>query len=159
MSKGHLALLPLAAIVLLSSGCARTRGFQGYIADPTLTGAVQPGVDDKNSVESTLGRPTFMGQFTPDDWYYVSRTTKQYGFGQPKAIDQSVLHLRFDRAGNVALVEKKGMEQVVRISPNGDKTPTLGRNRTFWQDLFGNIGRVGAGGLGGGGTNDNTGGS
>lgn len=145
MSKRHLALLPLAAATILVGGCARTPGFQGYIADPTLLQAVAPGIDDKASVEATLGRPTFTGQFTPNDWYYVSRTTKQYGFGQPKATDQTVLHVRFDRAGNVALVEKKGMEQVVNLSPISKKTPTLGRKRSFWQDLFGNIGRVGSG--------------
>lgn len=145
MSNRHLALLPLAAVAVLSSGCARTPGFQGYISDPTLTEAIQPGVDDKTSVEATLGRPTFTGQFTPDDWYYISRQTKQYGFGQPRAIDQTILRVKFDRTGNVALVEKSGMEKVVRLSPNGDETPTLGRKRTFWQDLFGNIGRVGSG--------------
>ena len=36
----------------------------------------------------------------------------------------------------------------MRISPDGDETPTLGRERTFLQDLFGNIGQVGAAGAG-----------
>ena len=60
-------------------------------------------------------------------------------------------------AGNVVSVEKAGLEQVVSISPAGGKTPTLGRNRGFFRELFGNIGRVGgAGGTSqGGGTTDN----
>ena len=42
------------------------------------------------------------------------------------------------------------MEAIVRIDPENDKTPTLGRERSFLQDLFGNIGQVGAAGVGGG---------
>jgi hypothetical protein len=39
---------------------------------------------------------------------------------------------------------------VSKISPNGDSTPTLGRHRSFFEDIFGNIGAVGAPGVGGG---------
>ncbi len=41
-----------------------------------------------------------------------------------------------------------GLELVSKISPNGDKTPTLGRHRSFFEDIFGNIGAVGAPGAG-----------
>jgi hypothetical protein len=44
-----------------------------------------------------------------------------------------------------------GLDQVASISPDGKTTPTLGRQRGFFQDLFGNIGSVGAPGTGGGG--------
>ena len=49
----------------------------------------------------------------------------------------------------VSAVSRSGMERVVRLNPDGDKTPTLGRERTFLEDLFGNIGTVGAPGMGG----------
>ena len=48
------------------------------------------------------------------------------------------------RPGNVATVERTGLDKVVCLSPDGDKTPTLGRERSFFEDLFGNIGAVGA---------------
>ena len=59
--------------------------------------------------------------------------------------------MRFDPAGNVVAVDRMGLEQVARISPMGDKTPTLGRNRSLFNEIFGNIGAVGAGGMGGNG--------
>jgi hypothetical protein len=49
------------------------------------------------------------------------------------------------------------MEQVARISPEKDKTVTLGRDTGFLEELFGNLGSVGAGGLGGGPNTSNTG--
>lgn len=139
----------LTALALGASGCAQVRGHQGYIADDTLVNGIQAGVDNRESVTKTLGRPSFVGQFTPNDWYYFARTTKQLAFALPKPTEQLVLRIRFDAAGNVAAVDKAGVEKVARISPNGDKTPTLGKDRSFFEDLFGNIGTVGAVGQGG----------
>jgi hypothetical protein len=80
----------------------------------------------------------------------VSRNTKQLAFATPSPVEQLVLRVRFDAAGNVAAVDRSGLEKIARINPEGDKTPTLGRDRSFFEDLFGNIGAVGAVGQGGG---------
>jgi outer membrane protein assembly factor BamE (lipoprotein component of BamABCDE complex) len=141
----------LVGLALLASGCTRLRAHQGYVGDQVLLTSVQPGVDNKQSVEASLGRPTFVGQFDSNDWYYYARDTKQLAFASPKASGQFILQVRFDPAGNVAAVKQTGMENIARINPNGDKTPTLGRHSSFFQELFGNIGTVGAAGTGGGG--------
>lgn len=144
----------LLGLMLTASGCSRVAGHQGYIADATLTNAIQAGVDNRELVEKTLGRPTFISQFGTQDYYYVSRTTRQYAFNNPAPKDQQVLRVRFDPAGNVVAVDKAGLERVANISPDGNKTPTLGRDRSLLEDLFGNIGQVGAVGQGAG-TADN----
>ena len=143
-----LALATAAAILL--SGCASTRMQQGYVADTTLVDGLAVGVDNKDSVEKALGRPTFTGQFSANDWYYFSRQTRQLAFNNPRAKEQQVIRMRFDAAGNLAALDKAGMEGVVNVSPEGDKTPTLGKNRSFFEELFGNIGVAGAGGGGAG---------
>ncbi len=146
-----ISLGALAGLAIMASGCTRLKGHQGYVGDATLLSSVQPGVDNKASVEASLGRPTFIGQFDTNDWYYYARDTKQLAFASPKASSQFVLHVRFDPAGNVTTVKQSGMENIARINPEGDKTPTLGRNTGFFEDFFGNIGSVGAPGAGGGG--------
>jgi outer membrane protein assembly factor BamE (lipoprotein component of BamABCDE complex) len=138
-------LAALCTALVLSSGCTRLRAQQGYIGDATLLTSIQPGVDNKASVQASLGRPTFVGQFDQNDWYYYSRQTKQLAFAQPVAAEQSVIKVRFDNAGNVASVTTTGKELIAKISPEGDKTPTLGRNKSFFEEIFGNIGAVGAG--------------
>ena len=149
---GRSAALAMAlAAGALTSGCGQIVDRQGYLIDPVLAASVQPGVDNRDSVTGTLGRPTFVGQFDQRDWYYVSRTTKQYGFNLPRPSAQTVLHIRFDEAGNVAAVEQTGLEKVASIEPYGEKTPTLGRDKSFFEELFGNIGTVGAPGSTGGG--------
>ena len=134
------------AAALLAIGCSPIREHQGYVVDPALVTAIQPGVDNRDSVAGTLGRPTFVGQFDDRDWYYVSRNTRQLAFNLPRPVDNNVMRIRFDEAGNVVSVEQSGMELVVKIDPDNDRTPTLGRETNLFEELFGNIGAVGQAG-------------
>ena len=149
LSAPRARLIALGVLVAVATtGCSQLKGRQGYVVDPLLTNAITPGVDNRESVEKTLGRPTFVGQFGTNEYYYVSRETRQLAFAKPRPVDQQVLRVRFDAAGNVAAVDRTGLELVSRLSPEGDKTPTLGRERSFFEDIFGNIGAVGAPGAG-----------
>ena len=135
----------LAGAALLG-GCAGIHDHRGAVLDPEMVAAIQVGVDNKESVAKTLGRPTFASQFNQNEWYYVSRDTTTLAMRDPKVVNQTVLHISFDQAGNVTSVQRTGKELVASIDPHGDKTPTLGRKKTFLDEFFGNIGNVGSGG-------------
>jgi outer membrane protein assembly factor BamE (lipoprotein component of BamABCDE complex) len=145
MAKRSVAVIIAAGLAL--SACSGTREHRGFVIDPTLAEGIQVGIDNKDSVARTLGRPTFTGQFDPNEWYYVSRDTAQLAFRDPKVTEQTVLRIQFDQAGNVSAVHKTGKEQIARVEPSGDKTPTLGRKRSFFEELFGNIGTISQPGL------------
>ena len=51
----------------------------------------------------------------------------------------------------VKSVTRMGVDQVASVDMYDKTTPTLGRKRGFFEDLFGNIGTVGAAGAGSGG--------
>jgi outer membrane protein assembly factor BamE (lipoprotein component of BamABCDE complex) len=136
---------------MLASGCVSIVGQRGYLADEVLLQSVQPGIDDRQSVERTLGRPSFVSQFGEPTWYYVSSVTGQKPFRNPRINGHTVLAVQFDAADNVVGVERSGLDLVARIDPEDDETPTLGRERSFFEDMFGNIGQVGAGAPAGGG--------
>src|SRR6185369_1001676 len=157
-TKRLMLIAGAASMMVTVGGCTRTRAHNGYLLDPLLVDSIAPGVDNKASVEGSLGRPTFASQFGPEVWFYVSRDTKALAFRSPHPVAQTVLRVRFDPIGNVAAVDRLGMDQIARISPAGDKTPTLGRKRGLFEELFGNIGTVGAGGGGSGGSGGGTGG-
>lgn len=141
-------LIFLAVAGILAAGCTPLRSHQGYIVDADLVNAVQPGVDNRQSVLATLGSPSFASQFNQGDWYYIARDSRNYAFNAPRPHDQLTLQISFDQAGNVSAVRKSGIEMVANLKPYGKTTPTLGRERGFFQDLFGNIGSVGAAGGG-----------
>lgn len=146
MSDRRLLFLLLAPLLAGTASCAdrQMMNNQGYIADEELASSVQPGVDNKESVAKALGRPTLESKWDANTWYYISRNTRQLAFARPVPSDQRILIIRFDADGNVSAVERRGLEQVADISPNADKTPTLGREASLLEDLFGNIGAVGA---------------
>ncbi len=154
MLKG---LMLAAGVAALTGGCTAIHDHRGFLIDQTLLETVQPGIDNRLSVERTLGRPTFTSQFGEPAWYYVAIDTRQLPFGPPHTTKETVLRVRFDAKGNVLALDKAGMDHVVRLSPDHAATPTLGRNRSLFEDLFGNIGSVGAAGVGGGGGGPNGG--
>lgn len=139
-----------AAMLLLAGGCTRIRAHQGFLADQLIVNSILPGVDNRASVEGSLGRPTFISQFGPERWYYIARDTRALAFASPRPTDQLLITVQFDAKGNVATIDRNTtLDQVANISPVGDKTPTLGRKRSLLDEVFGNIGAVGAGGVGG----------
>ena len=58
LPHGSRALLCVAFGAMLSAGCTRIADHQGAILDEQLVAAVQPGVDNRDSVTGTLGRPS-----------------------------------------------------------------------------------------------------
>jgi outer membrane protein assembly factor BamE (lipoprotein component of BamABCDE complex) len=142
--------IALACGALAVGACTPLRGHSGYIVDAELVNSVQPGVDTRDSVQQTLGKPTFTGQFGNTDWYYLARDTKNYAFQKPRVSDQITLKIAFDPNGVVQNVTRTDEQRVASIEPSKKVTPTLGRKRSFFAELFGNIGAVGAPGLSGG---------
>lgn len=161
-SVRQLTAAVLAATVIVGgSACVPLKSHQGYVIDPDLVNSVQTGTDNRQSVLAVLGKPTFTSQFNQGDWYYVSRETRNYAFNIPKVRNQTTIRISFDDRGVVTAVRRSGAEQVASISPSSKITPTLGKKRSFFDELFGNIGTVGAvggGGGGGGGPNGSGGG-
>lgn len=134
----------IAAAGMLASGCTTVHAHKGVVLDAQLVNAIQVGVDNKDSVEKVLGRPSFTGQFAPNDWYYVARDTSQLVFRNPRVKRQIVLLVHFDQAGNVSKIEHSGKEIVLNLDPANRRTPTLGRKRSFFDEVFGNIGTIGS---------------
>jgi outer membrane protein assembly factor BamE (lipoprotein component of BamABCDE complex) len=145
MHHKAIAAAMMATLALGLGGCSSIRESRGYVVDGALIQSVQPGIDNRRSVEATLGRPSFTSQYGQQTWYYVSSITGRRPFVRPSIRTHSVLAVQFDAAGNVVAADRTGIDKVAYLSPNGDETPTLGRERTFLEDLFGNIGQVGTG--------------
>jgi outer membrane protein assembly factor BamE (lipoprotein component of BamABCDE complex) len=148
----------LAASMFGASACVPLKAHQGYVIDSDLVNSVQAGTDNRQSVLAVLGKPTFTSEFNQGDWYYISRDVRNFAYNNPHVRDQVTLRISFDSRGVVTAVRRSGVEEVASIHPSSKTTPTLGKKRSFFDELFGNIGTVGAIGGGGAGPNTNTGG-
>ena len=127
-----MALLALAVGSMALTGCARVKGHQGYIADAVLMDAIQPGIDNRQSVEASLGRPTFTGQFDQNVWYYVSRQTRQYAFNSPRPSDQQIVRISLILRAMCGLLTGRGSN----LSPISILTMTKLRH---WAEIAGSL--------------------
>jgi outer membrane protein assembly factor BamE (lipoprotein component of BamABCDE complex) len=148
------AALAIVAVATLS-GCTRVLDHKGYVVDNSLIDTVAPGIDNRDSVNKTLGGPSFASEWDGGgNWYYLARDTRSLAFSTPHPVAQMLLTIRFDRNGNVASVQKTGMETIRDVRLYGKKTAVRGSEHSFFQELFGNINPSGAN-ANGGGTADN----
>ena len=135
------ALVPLLACV---SACTPTIMNRGAILEPDSLTQINVGESNREDVLKLLGSPTQISTFDEKVWYYISRTTEQYAFLDPETIAQQEIEIRFDEEGVVIEIKELETEPDTNLSPVARKTPTYGRNTTFFEQLLGNIGRPGS---------------
>jgi outer membrane protein assembly factor BamE (lipoprotein component of BamABCDE complex) len=141
-------LLILAAMALAVAACNANIAHRGYLAKPGAFGQVHEGMA-KSEVEGILGSPstTASVNFQGDSYYYISSTTEQKAFLNPSEVDRQVIAIRFNQSDQVASLGQYGLEDGKIIDINSRTTPTRGRELTMLQQLFGNIGKPGPGGI------------
>lgn len=138
-TKIKMSLILAAGLAL--GACGDSREVRGYVFDPQLADAIQPGVDNRISVESTLGTPTVKATFDDSTWYYVSTQVRVRPVFWPDPKEHRVLVVGFNDRGVVSSVNNLGLEDMREIESVADKTPTKGRRLNFFEQIFGSVGR------------------
>jgi outer membrane protein assembly factor BamE (lipoprotein component of BamABCDE complex) len=136
-------LRPVSLVALLGAmvACSPMVDTRGNMPPADVVAGIQPGVTTRTQVSQLLGSPSSVGTFNERTWYYIGRKTETLAFFSPQLTDQQVLVVRFDDAGVVQDLEKRGMETARAVAMNDRETPTAGHSLGFFEQLFGNIGR------------------
>jgi outer membrane protein assembly factor BamE (lipoprotein component of BamABCDE complex) len=133
--------LLLACGALALSACGNDVNLRGNTPDPEDIAEIRPGVHSRQDVIDILGSPSTVSTFEERRWYYIGQKTQVVAFMKPEVLDRNVLIVTFDDSGLVAGTQSYGIADAKDISPVDRVTPTEGRDLTFLQQLFGNIGR------------------
>jgi outer membrane protein assembly factor BamE (lipoprotein component of BamABCDE complex) len=141
-------LATLSAAVVLS-GCAGDINQRGNLPPPDDLAQIHPGKTTKDEVAKILGTPSSVGVFDDNDWYYISRRTKQVAFFDPDVLDQQVYIVDFNPDGVVQAVEHKTLRNGQDITPVARTTPAPGKHLTFIEQIIGNLGKFNGNGGGG----------
>ncbi len=141
--KKFVTLALCITIGVTVSSCGNRRETRGYLFDNDLANAIAPGVDNRQSVYSTLGSPTIPATFNDDKWYYVSTQVRVRPIFWPEAQTHRVMAVTFNERGVVDDVTNFDLSDTENINPVNDKTPTRGRKLSFFQQVFGTIGQFG----------------
>jgi outer membrane protein assembly factor BamE (lipoprotein component of BamABCDE complex) len=134
-------LFAAALLAAATSGCATMVDQRGNLPDEEKVARIRPGVTTKDAVTQLLGTPTSIGTFDEHTWYYISKRTEQWAFLEPKTVDQQVVIVDFDDAGTVKDIRRTGYDDRRAIVPVARATPSPGKELTFFEQLFGNMGK------------------
>jgi len=135
----------LAGSVLVIAGlaaCAPIRDVRGYVPDEEKVASVRVGADTRDTVQDKLGTPSSTATFGDPTWYYISTEQERYAFFQPDVTKRSILAVQFSEDGKVADVRSYGIEDGQVIALVDRETPSRGKEMSFLQQMFGNMGAM-----------------
>ena len=136
-------LLTASALVLAGvTACAPIRDVRGYVPDEEKVAAVKIGGDTRDSVQEKLGTPSSTATFGDPTWYYISTEQERYAFFKPDVTKRQILAIEFSDDGKVADIRAYGIEDGHVIALVDRETPSRGKEMSFLQQMFGNMGAL-----------------
>lgn len=133
------------AFVLVMAGCAPIIRNHGYAPTDVELAALTVGVDTRDTVAETVGRPSAQGLLNDEGWFYVQSRFQHYGPREPKEVDRQVVAISFDPNGTVTNIERFGLEQGRVVPLSRRVTDTNIKSFSFIRQLLSGIGRFNIG--------------
>lgn len=140
----------MAVLFFGFASCTTIYRDHGYVPSDEELANVLVGSDSKETVISTIGKPTATGILGESGWYYVQSRFRHYAYKKPIAIDRQVVAISFDARGKVSNIERFGIERGRVVALSRRVTSSSVRDTVFLRQLLGNLGRIDAGQLFGG---------
>ena len=120
---------------------------RGYVFDDELLNKVVLEQSIASDVIDLLGSTSTTSSIDASTWYYIYSKAETTAFYHPEITDRRVLAISFNNENKVNNLKYYSLEDGKVISYVDRQTPTRGRELTVIQQLFGNLGRLGAGSL------------
>jgi outer membrane protein assembly factor BamE (lipoprotein component of BamABCDE complex) len=106
------------------------------------------GTTTRADVIALVGSPTLRATFDDNTWLYISEITRPRIGSTNGVEDQRVVALTFDPKGVLQSIKTRNQDDSVPVTVVDRTTPSPGSEASFLQQLFGNIGRFTAAGIG-----------
>ena len=137
----------VVAVALLLQACSPQFRNHGYVPPESALSALTYGVDTRETVSATLGRPTTTGLLGDSTFYYVQSRFRTFAYQAPEEIEREVLAVSFAPNGTLGNIERFDLEDGRVVQLSGRTTAEIFADRTFINQLLGNVGRFDAGNL------------
>lgn len=122
----------------------------GYVPTDADLAEIVVGIDDRTSVEDTVGTPSAAGVLNDDGYFYVAQSVRQTGWREPEVISREIVAISFDDSGTVRNIERFGLEDGNVVALSRRVTDSSVQGVGFLRQLVGNVGRIDTTALGGG---------
>jgi outer membrane protein assembly factor BamE (lipoprotein component of BamABCDE complex) len=143
MSPFRVTAIFLCLALFAAQGCVSVRSAHGYVlerGETELTAEI--GLDTKESVLAKYGEPSMIGTFDPNAWYYMASADRARAFFRPKTYVREIVSFHFDEEGVVNEIRNLELSDGFDVAFVSRTTPTRGKELSFWEQLFGNVGQL-----------------
>ncbi|MGE4481695.1 outer membrane protein assembly factor BamE [Acidocella sp.] len=130
------ALLGLPGCALFSDA----PHYRGISVTDSALKQLTPGISQQADVQALLGPPTFVEQFDPNNWVYVSQVTKMRIARTEGVQKQNVVVVTFNNDGTFKSYTLKTQADATPVKMDGRQTPVPGGTAGFFQQLIGGVG-------------------
>jgi len=137
--------LAIMLVVTSLSACSATFRNHGYVPDDTDLQALIVGVDTRDTVETTVGRPATSGVEREDAWYYVQSRVRNYAWRAPETLERQLVAISFAEDGTIDNIERFGLERGRVVTLSRRVTKTSIREFGLIQQIIRNFGRINVG--------------
>jgi len=134
----------LLACAVAAAGCAPLYRSHGFVPSAAEIRMLEPGVDTRETISQTIGRPTAGGVLDRDAFYYVASRFRQIGPLEPQEIERQIVALTFDASGILRNIERFGLQDGRVVALERQVTDDGLRDTTFLRQLIGNFGNFDA---------------
>lgn len=141
--RRRLLTVSLLVLSVTLAACGGREDVRGSVMTKERMDEIRPGSTTQSELIEIIGSPTASTMFPQEGqiWYYISKETKTVAFFEPEVMKQEVLEIRFDPSGRVADIRTYGIDDAKQIQLVSRTTPTRGKELSFFEQMFGNIGR------------------
>lgn len=129
------------AFVIVMAGCSPIVRNHGYAPSDADLALLTVGVDTRDTVAESVGRPAAQGLLNDAGWFYVQSRFEHIGPREPREVDRQVVAISFDEAGTVTNIERFGLEQGRIVPLSRRVTESNIRSFSFIRQLLSGVGR------------------
>ena len=149
MSKivNYVKMAAIGTALFVLGACSATYQNHGYVPTETELSEVLVGVDTRETVAQSIGRPTSFGVLKGSAWYYAQSRWRHFAYKAPQVIDRQVVAISYTDDGVVKNIERFGLEDGRVIALSRRVTDSNIKGISFLRQLMGNLGNLKAGDL------------
>ncbi|MEM8957291.1 MAG: outer membrane protein assembly factor BamE [Pseudomonadota bacterium] len=132
----------IAALCVMLAACSPITRSHGYTPSDLDLAQLTVGKDTRDSVAQAVGSPFVDGLTDSNTWYYVSSVQRTNGAFTPQEIDRQVVAITFTEAGDLANIERFGLQEGRVVTLSRRVTNPAVQNSTFIRQLFDSLGNI-----------------
>jgi len=140
--KHPILLLSVIINLLTLTSCNQIekRGYSFELSDYQL---LKEKINNKNDALNFMGYPSFISESDRKElWVYYSEDVKKLLFFKPEILDRKIITIAFDNKNVVEKIKSYDLKDQNAISFNQNYTEVASAKKSWWSQIFGNIGQV-----------------